>query len=363
MANITLLHWNIETFGNVTLTSPNAKYSVTNGPHYVTYFAQLVQNTNANIFCMVEVKNNLSGILPGAVITQLNAVQGFNAGNTPWRSVTIDSGKNNEAYIVLYRTDQNFRPVRVDAAGTITTGPNVAPINALGTHTAAGGGLQFPAAQTKTGGRRPFVVTFRTTDTNNNFSVISYHAQFGNATANGILRLPSLNYITQFDNSPTYTAIEGSLISGDFNIDYVGPNHAYYANMLGLPSTNAVNANTVLKNNPNNSNNPADFLVSSYDNIFQKIPVGGVANAGAVIDLMVESAHVPGPQPAPPAAQAGVGNLSAAAANFDIPTINALGFTIQNPIAALPPDDMNTAWDFVRKAISNHYPVVVTTTI
>jgi len=63
------------------------------------------------------------------------------------------------------------------------------------------------------------------------------------------------------------------------------------------------------------------------------------------------------------AAQPNVGNLSATAGNFDIPTANTVGVTIANPIAALPPSNMDNAWGFVRKVISNHYPVVVTTTI
>lgn len=365
MAAITLLHWNIETFGirNVNKPGHRGKYDGTNGPHYVSYFAQLVQNTNASIFCMIEIKNNLAGILPGAIIIQLNALQGFNAGNTPWRSITINSGKNSEAYIMLYRTDRNFLPVQVNAAGAYTTGQNTIPINGLGHQDVAGNTVNFPSSWGKTGGRRPFVVTFRTTDTNNNFSVISYHAMFGAATANGILRLPSLNYITQFNNAPTHTAINGSLISGDFNVDYVGPNHPYYNNLLNLPSTNAVNAATVLKNNPQSSNDPTTFLDSSYDNIFQKIPMGGVANAGSVVSLMVQSSHVTGPQPPPPAAQPNIGNLSAVSGNFDIPTANGVGIPIANPIAALPPTTMDEAWGFVRKVISNHYPVVVTTTI
>lgn len=308
MAAITLLHWNIETFGirNVNKPGHRGKYDGTNGPHYVTYFAQLVQNTNASIFSMIEIKNNLSGILPGAIIIQLNALQGFNPGNTPWRSITIDSGKNSEAYIMLYRTDRNFLPVQVNAAGTYTTGQNTTPINGLGYEDAAGNALQFPSSWGKTGGRRPFVVTFRTTDTNNNFSVIAYHAMFGAATPNGIVRLPSLNYITRFNNNPTNTAMNGSLISGDFNVDFIGASNAYYNNMVNLPSTNAVNAKTVVKNNPQSSNDPATFLDSSYDNIFQKIPGGGVANAGAVINLMVQSANVPLPALPPPAAQPGV---------------------------------------------------------
>ena len=147
MADITLLHWNIETFAWAN------KYNTVNGPHYVSYFAQLVQNTNANIFSIVEVKNNLAGILPPALIIQLNALQGFTAVNTPWRSVTIDSGKNSEAYIMLYRTDQGFHPVDIQM-GALNAGANVAPINGLGDRTAAGGGLPFPTADLKNGGKK-----------------------------------------------------------------------------------------------------------------------------------------------------------------------------------------------------------------
>lgn len=155
------------------------------------------------------------------------------------------------------------------------------------------------------------------------------------------------------------TAVNGCLIAGDFNVDF-NLNPGDYANVLGLPSVNATAENTSLKDNPPLAiNNPLDYRANAYDNIFQK-PIGG-AHAGFVTDLLVESAIVPAPALPPPAAQPYAGFLATCAANFDVAHIPNI--RTQFPIAALPPTDMGTAWDFVREAISNHYPVRVTTTI
>ncbi|MCO5950980.1 hypothetical protein [Mucilaginibacter flavidus] len=345
MANITLLHWNIETYGP-------AKYFNANNANFVNYIARLVLNVNADIFAMVEVKNSTSLVVPPIISTAICALQGLLF--DPWRSVRVNSGYNNEAYIIMYRTDRNFLPID----NALNTGANIIPDNGLGMDNVAGNRINFPSRHTAKGGRRPFYVTFETTDTNQRFSVISYHAMFGVATPYGIIRLPDLNYITEFDDG---TPIDASLISGDFNVDY-NIDFAYYANMLALPTEEATNDNTSLKNNPLGGNDPATFLANAYDNIFQTV-ITGMTPTGDVTNLMIESAVVNGPQPPPPAAQPHVGNLSAEAGAFNIAALNNYLARIANPIVALPPVDMDTAWDFVREGISNHYPVAVTVTI
>lgn len=345
MANITLLHWNLETYGSV-------KAGNANNGHFVNYIAQVAFNTNANIIALVEVKWNVSATFPGLLATALNTLHG-NLVPNPWRSIRINSGVNHEAYIILFRQDQNFlpkpTPPTAAAAGAM-------PANGLGTNNIAGVAINFPSRMTQKGGRRPFYATFKATDTNRYFSIISYHAQFGYFTPYGVQRLPALDFITQFNN-PAHTAISRSMISGDFNVDYI-LNPVWYGNMLAI-STQAVNQRTTLMNNPFPNNDPTQFRASAYDNIFQKTP--GAAGVGTVVDLMVESSVVTGPQPPPPAAQPHVGNLSAAAGAYNIANIGQR--FIANPVAAVPTTTMDDAWGFVREAISNHYPVVVTMAI
>jgi hypothetical protein len=347
MANITLLHWNIETYGPT-------KFANGNNAHFINYIANLINNVNADIFAMVEVKNSISAVLPGLIAADVNILQGILAAANPWRSVRINSGFNSEAYIVMFRTDRNFLPYNLVGGA----GAAVNPENGQCMDDVNGNRISFPSAMTPNGGRRPYYVAFETTDTNVIFSILSYHAMFGAATQLGIQRIGRCNFVTQFDDGPPPTLIPNSMISGDFNVDF-NANPGDYANVLGLPSAEATNEDTSLQNNPLGGNDPLTYRAHAYDNIFQ-VPLA-MPNPGQVIDLMVESAVVTGPQPPPPAAQPNVGNLSAAAGNFivaSIPNNWAL-----NPVAAVPPTDMDTAWDFVREAISNHYPVTVTMTI
>lgn len=347
MANITTLHWNIETYGPT-------KWLNGNNANFLEYIATLVNNVNADIFTMVEVKNAIGAGVVGQLSTSINNLQGILPANNPWRSVRINSMFNNEAYIVMYRTDRNFLPYNlVNGAGA-----NVVPTHAQGMDDVNGNRIQFPSRWTAQGGRRPLYVTFQTTDTNNFFSLFSYHAMFGNATPLGIHRLPSVDYVTQFDDGPPATPIPATLIAGDFNEDFT-PLNFYYQNVLNLPSQQATNEETSLLNNPPGGDDPMAYRANAYDNIFQRTP--GAANWGLVTDLMVESSIITGPQPPPPAAQPHVGNLSAAAGNFNLANIGQR--FINQAVTQVPPADMEEAWRFVREAISNHYPVSVTTTI
>jgi hypothetical protein len=350
MAAITLLHWNIETYGPT-------KFVNGNNAAFISYIANLVNNVDADIFSMVEVKNSISANVPGLIAADVNALQGIAPAANPWRSVRMNSLFNNEAYIVMFRTDRNFQPAQITINGVVN-GPLVNPDHGSGMHDVNGNRIQFPSRWTAQCGRRPFYVTFQTTDTNRTFSVISYHAMFGNATPWGVHRLPSLDYIRQFEDGPPSTPIDESLIAGDFNEDFF-PTNNFYQNMLGLPSVQATNSNTSLLNNPPGGDDPDAYLANAYDNIFQT--VAAAAPAGDVVDLMVESSVVIGPQPPPPAAQPRVGNLSAAAGAFNV--ANIPNHWALNPVAAVPVPDMPQAWGFVREAISNHYPVFSTVNI
>jgi hypothetical protein len=345
-----MMHWNIETYGP-------AKYFNANNGNFVNYIANLLFVNQVNIFAMVEVKNSTSLLVPPLIAAAETLLEGLMV--NPWRHVRINSGFNNEAYIVMFRTDQNFQAAQATAGG-IVNGPLIIPDHGQGMDNVAGNRIQFPSRWTAQGGRRPFYVTFETTDTGNTFSVISYHAMFGAATPLGVQRLPALNYIHEFEDGPPTTPMDASLISGDFNVDF-NANPGFYANMLVI-ADQATDDETSLQNNPAGGNDPSTFLANAYDNIFQTIP-GMVVPTGNTINLMIESANVPAPQPPLPAAQPNVGYLSADAGAFNMVALNVYLARIANPIVALPPIDMNTSWDFVREAISNHYPVFVSVTI
>lgn len=346
MAIVTIMHWNIETYGP-------AKYKNANNQNFINYIAQLVFSYGVDIFCMVEVKNSTSLLVPGKLADAINAIEGVDDDDNPWDYVRVNSGYNNEAYIIMYRVDKDFWPVDL----ALNTGPDVVPEHGLGMFS-QNGQLQFPSRMTARGGRRPFYAMFQTTDMNTQiFSVISYHAMFGAFTPLGVRTLAQLDAITEFSDG---TPIDGSLISGDFNTDF-NVDRIYYNQILALPSYQATNQMTSLKNNPNNSTNPADFLANAYDNIFQTY--NAAAPTGLVVDLLVETANVPANLGPPPAAQANVGALSANAGAYSLAALNHYLARIANQIVAVPPTDMNTSWDFVRETISNHYPVVTQVTI
>ncbi len=347
MAFITTLHWNLEDYGPT-------KWGDANNHQFVQYIATVVNHVNADIFTMVEVKNSIAPNLIHSLAAEINTLQGIIAPN-PWRGVALHSGKNNEAYIVMYRTDRKFLPYSL----TYAPGAYVIPEFGLCDRRVNGTQIKFPSPDTPAGGRKPFYVIFQTTDTNKIFSVLSYHAMYGSKTQLGLHYLPHCKCVTQLD---AVTPIVASLLAGDFNVDF-NDNHADYTSIIALPSHAATNEDTSLKNHPISSNNPLTFRANAYDNIFQKVPAaGGIANPGQVIDLMVESSLVLVPQPPPPAAQPRTGYLSAVAGSFNVADIPNQAQLV-NPLVNLPPNDMDTAWAFVRNAISNHYPVVVTTTI
>jgi hypothetical protein len=127
--------------------------------------------------------------------------------------------------------------------------------------------------------------------------------------------------------------------------------------LTDLPSTNATAQKTTLKTGGDGSSNPLAYRSMAYDNIFQKIPAGGTARAGVVIDLMVQSSRLLAPIAPLPAYN---GNLSAAAGAFSIAHIP--NKYAEDAVATVPTPTMQEAWAFVIEAISNHYPVAVRTT-
>ncbi len=132
MAEVTILHWNIETYGP-------GKFTDVNNQSFVNYIARLLYSTNTEIFSMIEVKNSISPVLPPLIADALNTTEGIAAAQKPWRWVRINSGYNNEAYIIMYRADRDFLPARsIGGAPGVNFGENVIPDHGLCRYDTAG---------------------------------------------------------------------------------------------------------------------------------------------------------------------------------------------------------------------------------
>lgn len=334
MANITVLHWNIEQFSLNKLNNAN-------GGALINYIARVILVANADIVAFIEVKNSAVGAVVANLSAALHAQAG-GMGANPWTSVFINSQKNNEAYLYVYRTDRNFQPVFPGGFGPV-------PLSGLSSQTIVGGVpggyIRFNSSMTKTGGRRPFFATFRTTDTMQDFSVVSYHTMFGYWKPIGVASAGLLAQSRVVTNAGVAVNMSASFTCGDFNIDFLtdpGP----YANLLAMPSTPSANARTSLVNNtpPLGWPTSVQYRLHAYDNIFRFQLAGAPPAAGTIADLINESATAP----------VGTGLMAAWAGAFvrgPIPN----GVAIVN----IPPQDFEDSWHIVRHAISNHLPVFV----
>lgn len=343
MAVINFLHWNIETLSNNKINNGN-------GPHIINYIADVAANVNANMISIIEVKTSAAANLAAVLIPALQAAK--NNGN-PWIGIASPNTPNAEAYFLLWETNNNFTTLPSSAVGGpdpnrefTVANANPPPVN-----------LPFPSPATLAGGRKPYGATFQTTDTNHNFSVLMYHAMFGGLTAGGVRNMGRLQAINSVDDGTgAFDIMDATIVAGDFNIDIIQL-PAEYANLIaavGQPAIDPANfmnpdaAKTSLVNStpPVPYNNPLDYRVHAYDNIFGRN--APYANA-AITDLIYDSAVIGGM----------AGPLSAAITNFAVAHIrnNAL---LNN---APPPQDFEDSWHIVRDQISNHLPVSVSLTI
>lgn len=345
MANITLLHWNIQQFSNTKLNNAN-------GAALINYIAQIVAQSGANIVSLLELKNSAVNNILAQLIPAINLANGVGPpALNQWRSISINSQKNNEAYVVLCQLGNNFVPLTPAVGG-------VNPINGLTNQTlnAAGnpaGQLRFNSSLTKSGGRQPYYVTFRTTDTNNNFSIVAYHTMFGFWSGLGVRNIGQLAQSRAVLDAGVTVNMQASLTSGDFNVDFDPLAPGEYQNLLNaVPSSQSTNEKTSLVTNtpPGGYPNPMQYRANAYDNIFKYNAAGlPPAGGGVVTDLIDDSTTIMG---------GGSGLLQNEAGAFVRGPIQ-LGYLIQN----IPPDDFEDAWHIVRHGISDHLPVHVTVAI
>lgn len=343
MATINFLHWNIEQLSNNKINNGN-------GPHLVNYIAAVAAHLNANMISIIELKFSAIGNLTGKLVTALRAANGnLNA----WHAVSSARNNNNEAYYVLWEAGNSFTGLASAAVG----GPNPNQGYAVANQNPPPNALRFPSTFSTGGGRRPYLATFRTTDTNHSFSVLVYHAMFGGFTPRGVQNMGRLRSIQQVDDGTgNLVNMDAAIVAGDFNVDLIQYPGDYnnLTNNVGPPAADptayadAREAATSLVNStpPVPWNNPLDYRVNAYDNVFGRN--AAQANQG-VIPLLVDSSIL----------ATGAGPYVPAITNFTVPPIrnNAL---LNN---APPPQDLEDAWHVVRDQISNHLPVFVSLTI
>ena len=340
MANITLLHWNIQQFSNNKLNNAN-------GAALIDYIASVIANSGANMVSLLEIKNSAVNNILAQLVPAINLARGEGPPlPNRWNSISINSQKNNEAYVILYQTGHNFNWLLPAAAG----GPP--PLNGLSNQAlvggAPGGALRFNSSLTRNGGRRPYYVVFRTADTNNNFSIVSYHTMFGFWSGIGVRNIGLLAQSQAVDDAGATVNMQASFTSGDFNVDFNPAAPGDYNNLINLPSSYSTNQRTTLVNTtpPLGYPTPGQYRLNAYDNIFRyNTAAAPPVNNGTVQDLIDDSTTILG---------GGTGLFAAEAGAFVRGPIQ-LGHLIQN----IPPDDYEDAWHIVRHAISDHLPVYV----
>jgi len=340
LARITLLHWNIYQFSN-------NKVNNANGAALINYIAEVASQAGPDIISLLEVKNSAVNNIVARLIPAINLKNG-EAPPNQWRSISINSQKNHEAYVVLYRIDRVL-PL------TPGIGGGTDPINALSNQTllangTPGGVLRFNSSLTTNGGCKPYYVAFRTTD-GKNFSIVAYHTMFGIHSPIGVRNVGELAQSRAILDNGATVNMDASMISGDFNVDFDPLHPGPYDKLLNtLPSMQSTNAKTSLVNftPPGGFPTSVEYRKNAYDNIFKYRRAGKPTDLGGhVVDLINESTRLP------------VGTaLMAPEAGAFIPGPILDGNLIQN----IPPRDFEDAWHIVRHAISDHLPVYVSFT-
>lgn len=337
MTQITLLHWNIYQFSNNKLNNKN-------GAALINYIAEVVFQSQANIISLLELKNSAVTSIVSRLATAINLKNGEGPpAESPWAGRKIDSQKNNEAYVVLYKTNAGFDPI-TNTGGEILNGLTNETLGILGVPT---GSLPFNSSLTKSGGRKPYYIAFRTKGPKpKTFSIIAYHTMFGVHSPSGVRNVGLLAQSRALLNGGTLVNMDYSLTSGDFNVDFDPMEPDAYDNLLeSVPSSQSTDEKTSLINftPPGGFQDPKLYRKNAYDNIFKYRRTSKPApGGGKVVDLIYESTKAP----------AGNGLMAPETGGF-LPGSILDGELIQNN----PPKDFEDAWHIVRHAISDHLPV------
>ena len=203
MARIKMITWNIQVLG------PKKHKVKRNSTALCRFISAVVESAGANILVLQELMNSISGSAARILIGELKVKT-----SREWNYFSYAARPNNdrEAYGIFWQEDASFTPI-TDAAGARQEG--------LASN-------RFPVwySNDSPNGRRAAYVAFRTTDTNNNFVVSTYHSPPTNPAA-GVLANSRMPEIYTVDNNGTREEFHTRLLAGDFNMDINHDAHAY----------------------------------------------------------------------------------------------------------------------------------------
>ena len=338
MANIKLLHWNVQTWSD-------KKTSNVNAMALINYVAHVIVKSNANIVSILEIYPYYATNICKLILASISAITKVAPKDLKWKYVWVNSGVR-EAYVIFFQEGNNFVPWNAGKSDKQIFGlSNQAKVSEQK------GTLEFCSTGSTRGGRTPFYISFKTTDTDKKFTVVAYHAMYGDATPFGVRAAGRLAQNKAVNDSGVAVALDASLPAGDYNVYFDEADAWAYKTLLGLPASFATKEKTSLKayTPPAGYKNSVCYRSSAYDNIFfyngQKPSDKAI---GRVPDLIREST-LP---------STGTGLLSAAIGKF-----NRSGIRNGKEVQKIPPEMFEDAWHIIRDSISDHLPVLVEVTI
>jgi len=350
MANINLLSWNIEVFG------PGKYGNSANSIGLVNLIAQVAVQQNSNMVVLMELMSSVAQQICYSVCEAI-----ANATGNPWMYVQLQArpGGDRESYGMLWQTNANFAVLN-NGAGQMNVG--LSP-------------LDFPCNFSDREGRRAALATFRTTDTNNNFTVSVYHAPPNARAIRGLEVLAKTPGLYTVDNAGAAQAVGMRLLGADYNLDVnIQPEYSWLTDPVpaapppaaagqGAGTAPITAADTTLMNMSNAvarwgndlaawSNVATDYRALQLDNIFWAAAPGAV---GGPVDLVAMIMN-----PASP-----VRVIAQSFVTLDAVTQGpAFPFAFSLP----PPLNVNLslgccAWMLARYGVSDHLPVFTSAAI
>ncbi|HKQ06435.1 MAG TPA: hypothetical protein VJ464_14970 [Blastocatellia bacterium] len=360
MPALTLLSWNIRTLG----PSKVGEFEADDRGRFVPYtgrrprppqmsallrtIGENVEMLGADIVSVLEVCGSTAA---GFRKLFLRAVKKTTFVN--WTVQLVPSNKN-DVYFIAYRRGRGFDVLR-DSNGQVVKGLTHKDID--------GNDLNFASSTVGRGGRWPGYVAFRTT-AGTIFTVICYHAcKGGNNQDNGIINIANVAPVRQIVVDGVDTPVPVSVVSGDFNVNYLTSPAAYtnvtnaaqgWAATPAVPFASGDNAKTSLVRDNPAAAAPTSltFRVNAYDNIFAH---NSALSEGQVQDTINEFVN-------PVGGGGGLSSLQQCAGRFDINTLNArLAIRPQfGKVTTNPPTNVTDAWRIYYRIVSDHLPVYAT---
>ncbi|HJQ26143.1 MAG TPA: hypothetical protein VKA60_19655 [Blastocatellia bacterium] len=352
MAFLTLLSWNIRILGpakigdepSLARPTPYRKPAKQKAAILQT-IGDTVNMLGADIVSVLEVCGSTAGYFRTLFLTAVKKATGGD-----WEVELIPSNKN-DVYFIAYRKDAGFDVLR-DSNKDVVKG--------LTHQDDKDRVLIFSPPKMGGQGRYPGYVAFKT-DAGRVFTVICYHACMGGKDqTKGIKNIAKVAPVTQVSVDGANTTVAVSVVSGDFNVNYL-TDQAAYANVTdatqgwaatpAIPSTKGNNAKTSLVDVIPNADDPSsvDFRANAYDNIFAH---GSQFDAGDVDDIIAGFVN-------PTKASDSLAYLQECARKFNYKTLNKrLEYRPEiGKITTIPPQNATDSWRVYRRALSDHLPV------